>query len=148
MNRTERAHKYHQQGCNCCQSVLAAFSDVTGLGEQESFNLGAGFGSGAGTGELCGAAAGAVMVLGLLTPGDPSDIAGGKRRTMALSKEFQRRFQEKFGALRCADLLPRKFTPDDTTPAAKAMGLTHHCQIMVVTAVEITEEMLQERGAA
>ena len=103
MDRFEKANDYHKKGFNCCQSVLAAFSDLTGLSEQASFDIGGGFGGGAGTGELCGAISGAVMTLGLLTP-------------------------------------------DDTTPAAKAMGLTGHCDIMIVTAVEIVEELLAERA--
>lgn len=145
MNRFERANAYHKQGFNCCQSVLAAFSDLTGLSEQASFDIGGGFGAGAGTGELCGAVSGAVMALGMVTPVDPADPVGSKKRTVALSKELQKRFAEKFGALRCQDLLQNKFTPDDTTPAARDMGLTGHCDIMIVTAVEIVEEMLAER---
>lgn len=146
MNRFEKASAYHKQGFNCCQSVLAAFSDLTGLSEQASFDIGGGFGGGAGTGELCGAISGAVMVLGILTPVDPTDPVGSKKRTVALSKELQKRFSEKFGALRCHDLLKSKFTPDDTTPAARDMGLTGHCDIMIVTAMEIVEEMLAERN--
>ena len=145
MNRCEQACAYHQQGFNCCQSVLAAFSDKTGLTEQQSFDLGGGFGSGAGTGELCGAVVGAIMALGTLTPVDKTDPIGSKRRTVALSRELQKRFQEKFGVLRCQELLRRKFVPDDTTPAARDLGLTNHCSIMVVTAVEIAEELLAER---
>ena len=146
MERVELAHEYHKNGYNCCQSVLAAFSDITGLSEQASMNIGGGFGGGAGTGELCGAISGAVMTLGMLTPVDPADPVGSKKRTVSLSKELQKRFSEKFGALRCQELLQNKFTPDDTTPAAKAMGLTGHCDIMIVTAVEIVEEMLAERA--
>ena len=146
MNRCEFANAYHKKGFNCCQSVLAAFSDLTGLSEQASFDIGGGFGGGAGTGELCGAVAGAVMTLGLVTPVDTGDPVGSKKRTIVLSKEFQKRVSEKFGALRCRELLKNKFTPDDTTPAARDMGLTGHCDIMVVTAVEIVEEMLAERG--
>lgn len=145
-NRCELANTYHKKGFNCCQSVLAAFSDLTGLSEQASFDIGGGFGGGAGTGELCGAVSGAVMVLGLMTPADTGDPIGSKKRTVLLSKELQKRFSEKFGALRCQDLLKNKFAPDDTTPVAKAMGLTGHCDIMIVTAVEIVEEMLAERS--
>ena len=117
MDRFEKANDYHKKGFNCCQSVLAAFSDLTGLSEQASFDIGGGFGGGAGTGELCGAISGAVMTLGLLTPADPADPAGSKKRSVALSKELQKRFSEKFGALRCRELLQNKFTPDDTTPS-------------------------------
>lgn len=146
MERVELAHAYYKKGCNCCQSVLAAFSDLTGLTEQACLNIGAGFGGGAGTGELCGAVNGAVMTLGLLTPVDEKDPAGSKKRTIALSRELQKRFSEKFGALRCQDLLKNKSGASDATPAAQRLGLTNHCAIMVVTAVEIVEELLAERG--
>ena len=73
MNRFEKAAEYHHKGFNCCQSVLAAYADLTGLSEQACFDLGGGFGAGAQTGELCGAITGAVMTLGMLTPVDPSD---------------------------------------------------------------------------
>ena len=39
MTRYERAAEYHHKGFNCCQSVLASFSDVTGLSEQTSFDM-------------------------------------------------------------------------------------------------------------
>lgn len=141
MDRCEQAVGYHKKGFNCCQSVLAAFQDVIGLTETQCLTLGGGFGAGAGTGELCGAVTGAVMVLDLLTPADPADVVGSKKKAMAQAKELQKRFD----ALRCAELLQKKFTPDDTTPAAKALGLTGHCDIMIATAVEIVEQMLAER---
>ena len=147
MERCKLANEYHRRGFNCSQSVLAAFSDLTGLSEQESFNLAGGFGGGAGTGELCGAISGAVMTLGMLTPVDTADPVGSKKRTVALSRELQERFAERFGALRCEELLKNKITPnEEITPAAKALGITTHCSIMIVTAVEIEEEMLKERA--
>lgn len=145
MERCEKANQYHSKGFNCCQSVVAAFSDLTGMSEQEIFNVCGGFGAGAGTGELCGAITGAIMTLGLMTPVDTNDPIGSKARTVKLSKEFQKRFVERFDAVRCRDLISKKGEPDDRTPAAKAMGLTKHCSIMIVTAVEIVEQMLAER---
>ena len=142
MERVELAHEYHKNGYNCCQSVLAAFSDITGLSEQASMDIG----GGAGTGELCGALSGAIMTLGLMTPVDENDPVGSKKRTVALSREVQKRFSQKFGALRCQDLLKNKAGASDATPAAQRLGLTGHCDVMVVTAVEIVEELLAERG--
>lgn len=81
MNRYEQAVAYHHKGFNCCQSVLAAYSDLTGLSQQASFDMGGGFGAGAQTGELCGAITGAILTLGMLTPVDPQDPVGSKRRT-------------------------------------------------------------------
>ena len=144
MERVELAHEYHKNGYNCCQSVLAAFSDITGLSEQASMNIGGGFGGGAGTGELCGALSGAIMTLGMCTPVDPQDPVGSKRRTGALSKEFQKRFQEKFGSLRCAPLLKTEIAPE-SSPAAQAVGTTNRCEILILSALEILEDMLAER---
>ena len=146
LDRCEKGYQYHQRGFNCCQSVVAAFADKTGLSEQESFNVSSGFGGGAGTGELCGAITGAIMTLSLMNPVDVEAPLESKARVVKLSKEFQKRFSEKFGALRCQELLKNKFIPDDTTPAAKELGVTNHCSIMIVTAIEIVEEMLREMG--
>ena len=144
MTRYEKGYQYHKNGFNCCQSVVAAFADKTGLSEQESFNVSSGFGGGAGTGELCGAITGAVMVLSLMNPVNMEDPLGSKARVVKLSKEFQKRFSERFGALRCHDLIKIKLVPDEATPAAKELGITNHCSFMIVTAIEIVEEMLAE----
>ena len=146
LERCKRAHAYHKKGFNCCQSVAAAFSDLTGLSENAICNAAAGFGAGAGTGELCGAVVGAIITLGLLTPVDMEDPVDSKKRTVALGKELQKRFFEKGHALRCQDLLADKTVPGDHAPAAMALGLTGHCDIMIVTAVELVEEILAERG--
>ena len=147
LERCELAHAYHKKGYNCCQSVLAAFSDLTGLSEKDSLAIGGGFGSGAGTGELCGAVSGAIMAIGLMTPVDPEDPVASKKRTVGIAKELQKRFSQRFGALRCRDLLKNRQGDADGSAAAQAMGLTAHCEIMVVAAVEIVEELLAERQA-
>lgn len=146
MNRYEQAAAYHHQGFNCCQAVLAAYRDLTGLSEQTSFDMGGGFGAGANSGELCGAITGAVMTLGLLTPIDREDPVGSKRRTGKLAKEFQQRFQEKFGELRCRPLLKTEVRAGDETPAARDLGLTNRCDVLIISAIEILEEMRQERA--
>ena len=146
MERCKKAVEYHKRGYNCAQSVLAAFTDLIGTPERQLMDLAGGFGGGAGTGELCGAVSGAVMVLGLLTPVDMNDPMGSKKRTTALGKEFQKRFVEKFGYLRCHDLLKNPTQASSATPAAQSMGVTNHCRLMIVTAVEILEEMLAGRA--
>lgn len=146
MNRCELAETYHKKGCNCCQSVLASFSDLTGMTEAESLAIGGGFGGGAGTGELCGAATGAVMALSRIYPATIDDPVAGKKRAVAQAKEFQQRFTEKFGHLRCADLLKTKVQATESTPAASAQQLKARCDILIVTAAEVVEDMLAEAG--
>jgi len=146
MNRCELADKYHKQGYSCSQSVFAAFGDITGVSEQDSFNIAGGFGGGAGAGEMCGALCGAVMVLGALNPVDNADPVASKRRVQKLSKELLNRFSGCFNAVRCADLLKNPTVADESMVAsAKAMGLTKHCDIMINTAVELLEQMLEEQ---
>lgn len=145
MTRYEKAMAYHKQGYNCNQSLLASFTDVTGLSEQASFDIGAGFGAGMFTGEVCGALSSAVMVLGMATPVDQNDPVGSKRRTGALAKEVQTRFQEKYGALRCSELLKIELDPE-ACAAAKAIGTTKHCEVLILAAMELVEDMLAQRG--
>jgi C_GCAxxG_C_C family probable redox protein len=100
--------------------------------------LGGGFGGGAGTKELCGAITGAVMTLGMLTPIDPEDPAAGRKVSAALAREFQKRFRARFGALRCEELLQKKFTAEEAGHAAAELNISGHCTMMIVAAVETT----------
>ena len=105
-----------------------------------------GFGAGAQTGELCGAITGAIMTLGMITPVNPEDPVGSKRRTGALAKAFQARFREKFGEVRCRPLLKADIHADDNTPVARDMGLTNRCDVMIITAMEIVEEIRAQQA--
>ncbi len=145
MNRMETANQTHQKGYNCCQSVLSAFTDRFDIPEEAALRVGAGFGSGAGTGELCGALTGGIMALDLLAAGDVTgDPAAAKRRAAARAKELQQRFSERFGALRCRELL--KNEKEEPSEAVRALGITSHCGVMIASAVELVEEMLKEEG--
>ena len=146
MNRCELANQYHEKGFNCAQSVLAAFGDLTHLPEREAMAVSGGFGGGIGGShrEVCGAMSGAVMVLGILYPHAEENSAESKRHLYAVTREFQRRFQDRFGCDRCGDLLQAKVQPDG---AARELGISQHCAVLVVSAVEIVERMLREAGA-
>lgn len=126
--------------------MLASFSDLTGMTEAESLAIGGGFGGGAGTGEMCGSATGAIMALSRIYPATIDDPVAGKNRAVAQAKEFQRRFSEKFGHVRCGDLLKTKIQANESTPAASAQQLKGRCDILIVTAVEVVEEMLKDAG--
>ena len=148
MQRCKLANEYHQKGFNCAQSVLAAFGDLTHLPEKEALAVSGGFGGGVGGShaEICGAMSGAVMVLSMLYPHVEEGNAESKRKIYGVTQEFQKRFQARFPCTRCGDLLAARIQPDDKTPAAQKLGITSHCAILIVTAVEIVEEMLKEAG--
>ena len=150
MDRCAKAYEYHKQGYNCAQSVAGAFADLTGLAPEQLMAATGGFGGGVGGShaELCGAVSGGVLVLSLLHPHTDGADRAGKAAVYALTKEFRRRFEEVFGLTRCGGLLKARPGATDTSPAAQRLGVTAHCDNMVVTAVEIVEQMLAEEQAA
>ena len=96
MNRAEHAAEL-KASMNCCQAVLMAFSDVTGMPEETAMSLGSAFGSGMGGMEgTCGALCGAEMVLGMkLYDGHPLH---------AKAKSLHEAFKARAGATICAEL--------------------------------------------
>ena len=96
MGIREDAVQFHQQGCNCAQSVLASCGKYTDLPQQTALSVAAGFGGGVRSGEICGAISGAVMAIGLAEP--------DKRRVAALARQCVDSFRQKFGCVRCLEL--------------------------------------------
>ncbi len=92
---------------NCCQAVVAAFCRETGLDFDTALRLSAHFGAGMRHGSTCGAATGALMVLGLM----------GKEP--ALAGAFLKKFKEEHGALDCATLLANIKPPAGRNTAIK-----------------------------
>ena len=144
MTREERAETYHNQGFNCCQAVIADFSDVTGLSEAQSLAVGGGFGGGMRCGEICGAVSGAVMVLSLTHPYNNSADLDSKNRIAHLTKEFHRRFRAQFSCERCLDLLKTDISTTEQFRAAKERGVMKKCAVYITAAVAIAEQMLEE----
>lgn len=148
MDRCETAYHYHQEGYNCAQAVVGAFLDKLELTREQAMAALGGFGGGVGGShtELCGAVSGGVFVLSCLTPHVDGGDKAGKLKVYGLTKEFRRRFSEAFGGLtRCGELLRAHPVVSEKTKAAGRLGITTHCDIMIVTAVEIVEEMLTEQ---
>ena len=146
MDRCAIAYAYRKQGLTCAQCVACAFADLTDLPMDKLLSAVSGFGGGVGGSreEMCGALGGGVLVLGLLTPQTRLGDEESRKRLYARSKEFRRRFQEVFGLTRCGDLLRAKPGVTKKTPASQRLGVTAHCDNMIVTAVEILEQMLAE----
>ena len=141
--RAELANQFHERGYSCAQAVACAFADVIGLEEQQIAALLSGFGGGFRSGELCGVISGAITVLGARWPHAVAEDKDAKEFAAEKAKEFQRRFLEKFPAVRCADLkeLP---CAAEKSPTARKLGLEKTCAVYITAAAEIVEEMLAE----
>lgn len=138
MNKLDQctaARDYHNRGCNCAQSILAAFHEEMGLTEAQCLALAGGLGGGMRCGSICGAISGGILVLGMLFPSD-------KRRMTQITQEYIRRFRERFVDRDCADLLRRKELAG--TEMVRQLGVTDHCGILIVSAVEILCDYIAE----
>lgn len=94
--RAEAGVEYKHNGCNCCQAVLMAYSDLLNTDKDTLMSLGSGFGLGMGCMEgTCGALCGAVAAAGLITSGENS---------RAVSKQILNSFKEKCSSTICKDL--------------------------------------------
>ena len=146
-NKRERAIEYFAAKMHCSQSVLAAFSEECGISEEQAFRLGSCFGGGMRRGEVCGACTGALMVLGLLY----GETHIGKKEERELSNRISdlmmKRFKETNGSYICNDLLGYDVSTPEGAKLAREKGLfTEFCPKMVASAVEIVEEIIEERG--
>ncbi len=128
MSVREDSIRLHARGFNCAQSVLAALGKYTGLEEATALSISGGFGGGVRCGEICGAASGAVMALGLAFPYANEEDAAAKARIAKLTMTFNRCFIEKFGCVRCQDL--------------KSRGVP--CDELIAWAAERAEEIIRE----
>ncbi|MCI9649672.1 C-GCAxxG-C-C family protein [Oscillibacter sp.] len=148
MDRCALAYEYHKKNYNCAQAVTAAFADLTGWTEEQLFSAAGSFGGGYGGSheEACGAVSGALLVLGVLFPFTGEGDIEAKRKIYGLAKDFRQRYFDVFGYTRCRDLLKARPGVSERTPAARRLGVTAHCDVMIVTAVELLEELLREQG--
>lgn len=140
--RCLRAKEFHEKGLNCGQSVLLAFTDMTGFTEEQSMALASGFGGGLRCGGICGVVNAAAVVLGMAYPSTLENGPAGKKRSSELTKAFQQRFTERFRQLNCRELLADKELVG--TELAQELGVIQHCRILVVSGVELLDELLAE----
>ena len=101
MTIEERAEQgaVYKSSCNCCQAVLLALRDQTGLTDEALMRLGSGFGSGMGNMEgTCGALVGAGMAAGFKL---------GEKSTTRYTRQISENFQKRCGAILCKQLKGR-----------------------------------------
>ncbi|MBP5540670.1 MAG: C_GCAxxG_C_C family protein [Bacteroidales bacterium] len=115
--RETRARQLHQQGYNCCQSVVMAFADLLPIPAEQALAMAAPFGRGlSGLKQTCGCVNGMAMVCGLC--GQPQAV-----------RPLGQRFQEEHGELNCFRLLQQQ-------------GQGHSCNDLVASAARLLAEVL------
>ena len=93
MERVKIATEMFDEGFNCAQSILAAFGPGLGLERRSALLLGSPLGGGLSrTGGTCGAAMGALLVLGLRHGHTDAEDDDQIELCRAEAQEFLRRF--------------------------------------------------------
>ena len=131
-----------KQGFDCSQIVLAEVSEKIGITREEAYAVASCFGIGAAQGDTCGAAAGAMMALGIRYGNtEPNDMMG-KKTLFEKRDEFITCFAQMNGKVSCPDLLGRKVSSFEELITLGATGLFDNCPRYCVNAIRILEEML------
>ena len=104
--RVQRAVDNFMAGYGCCQSVVAAFSDLYGLDETMAKKIGAGFGGGVGRMRMmCGAVSGIVMLVGLDCGQTEGSDREGKSACYKVVQELLEQSKQENGSIICAEIL-------------------------------------------
>ncbi len=127
------AIKHFIEGYSCSEAVVQAAIDK-GYVNQDTLSIATSFSGGMGVRCLCGAAAGAQIVIGAIYGRNNKDRDGKQARAMA--KEFSEKFAQKY-TVNCCKVLSKGF--DKPSPERK-----QHCSSMVGDSCEILETMLKE----
>ena len=145
LGRKELAQKYFVDGYNCSQSVVLAYADLLGIEEKSLAKLASSFGGGMGRlREVCGAASGMFMVLGLLYGYDDPKASEEKKEQYRKVQEAAKAFEEKNGSIVCRQLLGLDVNHDEYTPSerTKEYYQKRPCKELVGDAADILEEFL------
>lgn len=125
----EMVSKYYNGSydLNCAETILYAANEEYELGlSHETLKAMAGFGGGMAVEGVCGAAAGAVAVIGIMFT---NQRAHESDRIKKLVGEFMKAFNEKLGTYNCKQLKERYRTEDE------------RCSKMILTAADVLEEI-------
>jgi len=144
MSRIDDAAKLFTDGNSCSQAVFAAFAPSLGVDAEQARRLAAGFGGGMHIGGTCGAATGAVLVLGLRYAGD--DSGSDRKAVMSAVETFYARFVEQVGATECPAILECDVRTSEGRALVREQGLREkRCLPAVRAAAEILEDMLADK---
>ena len=143
LTEEEARYRLFDQGFDCAQTVFSAFAEELDLDEETALKIAAGFGGGMHLGDMCGCVTGGLMVLGLKYGWNEEGDAVGKDLMNRKAQEFERRFRERLGGLRCRELLEADVSTSEGKMLA-AERIPDRCPGFVAAATEILEEMLED----
>lgn len=148
MSRGDKAYEYFNNGYNCSQAVVLAFSDLYPDKKDDMVKIASSFGGGFGrTREVCGTFSGISMVLGLIC-GFDGENGVSKAEHYALIRELGERFKKDNGSIICRELLGGTVNLSSENPAVRTEEYKKKrpCAELCRYAADILEEKLIEKG--
>jgi C_GCAxxG_C_C family probable redox protein len=145
MGKADEAMITFEEGFNCSQAILSAFSGGFGLDPIMAYRVAAGFGGGMGhMGETCGAVTGAFMVIGLKYGMTVLDGSQSHRDAFAKVREFAEKFRAQNGSIVCRDLLGFDINDREVFREARRNGIPQKiCPKLVCNAAAIVESLIE-----
>lgn len=145
LQRASRARKLFEEGYNCAQSVVLAYSDLFEVDEQTLATLSAPFGGGMGRmREVCGTVSAMTMIAGVLTKNFNPQDTQSKQRCYTLVQLFAEKFKEENGSIVCRTLLG--INKEELSPIAEKRTEQYYkkrpCSMLVEKAAKIVGEYL------
>ena len=143
MSRIDEAGRLFAKGYACSQAVLIAFAPLVDIDRSEALRIAAGFAAGMRQGETCGAATGAIMVLGLALCDGSCATREGRAGIASDVDTFMSRFQGRVGATDCPAIMGIDVRSPEGRAAAQEQGLFgSRCLPAVRAAAEILDDIL------
>ena len=151
--RVQQAVENFMAGYGCCQSVVAAFSDLYGMDEEMALKVGAGFGGGVGRLRMmCGAVSGLVVLAGLDCGETDGSNREGKSACYKVVQDLLEQFKQANGSIICAEILglqghEKAVSTYEASPRTAEYYKTRPCAAKVESAARIFANYLRQKGA-
>ncbi|MGZ4905010.1 MAG: C-GCAxxG-C-C family protein [Halobacteriota archaeon] len=144
MTKADEAVALFNQGFICSQAVLSVFASDYRLDQDTALRITQGFSAGmARTDDVCGAVAGAVMVIGLRYGATQANDRTAREKTYAVINEFIREFTKRNGTVSCTALLGYNLSDQNQRVEAHECGVVPaRCPGFVGDAVELIETLV------
>ena len=143
MSKWEKAVELFNQGYLCSSAVFGTYAEELGIDFETAVKVATPFGSGMRKAEVCGAATGALMVIGAKF--GQKSVGENREKSNKLTERFLEEFARENGSYMCCDLLKCDISTAEGIAFAKEKNLfTTVCPKMVESAVKVLEKVLGE----
>ncbi len=136
-------------GFNCAQSIVFAFSDRLQSEAETGFRAATGFGGGMGRKQsVCGAVTGGAITLSLLLGRGKTDGPEKQEATYSAVRRFMEDFERQFGTVNCGRLLDgcNLLTPEGQARFTAEKMKAERCCRYVEYAAALIDTMIAEPG--